>query len=458
MLPRLLLSLPFGFAAACGLITSTLRAQPTLPVVTTAPAPRQFAAGTIAPTTLDLATVFQVPGVVGPIARFHTVFGRFDIELLPSAAPIHVSRFSDYVAALAYDNTFFHRVASFEFGQGPSILQGGGFRAVSNAGVVTSYTAVTKLAPANLEYALPNARGTLAAARTNDPNSATAEWYFNTRDNSTILGPLNDGFGYTVFARVLGTGMSVVDAMATQPLYNLGGVLANMPLRDVTPTQTQLLVPNLVVVNSVRLIPPYPETNDAPALLGFTVTSDAPAVIAAAISAGKTLTITPGSPGFATLTLTARDIRDNLATTTIPVTVLSPDPLVAWRQQNFATLDATGPAADDADPDGDGVANLLEYATGSSPTQAGSSPITPGRAADTLTLAYTRVDDASLVYLVEAADSLAGPWATIARDPDLATGLPRPAGPVLVTDTAPLSTHPTRFLRLRVERAAPLAP
>ena len=293
-----------------------LRAQTTLPQVLASPPALSRTTADLSPVSIDLSTIFAVPGVTGPIARFDTTSGAFDVELQPSAAPNHAANFSAYATAQAYDNTFFHRVAYFESGQGPSILQGGGYQAV-----LPGAPAVPKLSPVALEYSLPNARGTLAAARTADPDSATSEWYFNTRDNSTILGPANDGHGYTVFGRVLGTGMTVVDTLAAFPLYNLGSPFTSTPLRDVTAGQTQLLVENFVVLRSVRLIPAYPAANDASALLRFTATSGNPAVASASISSGHTLVVTPLAAGATTITLTTADVRDNLATASFAVTI-----------------------------------------------------------------------------------------------------------------------------------------
>ncbi len=407
-----------------------------MPGVLDNPAPLVIPAGATAASTLDLGEFFHVPGVTGPVVRFQTVAGSFDVELLPSAAPQHVANFSAYAAAGAYDNTFFHRVAYFEAVAQPSILQGGGYYVDSNL------TAVPKLAPVALEYRLPNARGTLAAARTADPNSATSEWYFNTRDNSSILGPANDGYGYTVFARVLGTGMTVVDAIAALPLYNIGGAFNSIPLRNVAQGQTQLFLSNLVPLQIVREIPLYPSVANQAALLGFLAVSDTPTV-ATAVADGRTLRVTPVAPGFATIALTTGDVRGNIAQTTLSVTVLSPVPYVAWRQTNFATLADAGDAASSADPDADGLTNLLEYALALdplAPSAAGAPAVARNGSLLTLSFPAPRAD---LDYVVETAGALDGAWTTVG----VTQGAPDANGRVSASVAIGESS---RFLRLRV--------
>jgi len=304
----------------CGilaLVLSGLRAQATLPTVASTIAPQSLTVGAPA-AEIDLSTVFSVPGVTGQVVQFDTVLGRFNVETLATAAPNHVANFLAYVNAGDYNNTCFHRVASFEGSTaGPSILQGGGYK------TATDLAAVTKRSSVNLEYSLPNARGTLAAARTSSPNTATSEWFFNTRDNSTILGPLNDGFGYSVFARVIGTGMTIVDAIAAKPIVNLGGAFTTTPMRDTTPGQTSFTIDNLINVKSTTVIPLFPASTGQTAVISLTASSNQPNVATATLVAGRTLAINPVGAGNATLTLTATDTNGNSAQTTVPVTVVA---------------------------------------------------------------------------------------------------------------------------------------
>ena len=292
-----------------------LLAQSTVPAVASPIAAQALTVG--APSAeFDLATVFTVPDVSGQIVQFDTTFGKFNVETLATAAPDHVANFLAYVNAGDYSNTFFHRVNGLGTSS-PAILQGGGYYAtLPGAPTLTKRTAV------NLEYNLPNARGTLAAARTSDVNSATSEWFFNTQDNSTTLGPLNAS-GYSVFARVLGTGMTIVDTIAENPLYNLGGAFTETPLRDITVGQTTLLVSNFITVNSTTVIPLFPAATGQTAVVTFTVSSDHPNVATATLVGGHTLSINPVGAGSATLTLTATDTNGNSAQTTAAVTVVA---------------------------------------------------------------------------------------------------------------------------------------
>jgi autotransporter-associated beta strand protein len=123
-------------------------------------------------------------------------------------------------------------------------------------------------------------------------------------------------------------------------------------------------------------------------------------------------------------------------------------PLQDWRQIYFGSSANTGDAADTADPDGDGIPNLLEYALGTNPTSAGSSPVTLGTSDDFLTLSFTRIADSSLTYSIEASDDLGGSWTTVHTFPAFGS-----AGSSTYTDTVPVASSPRRFLRLKVTRA-----
>jgi hypothetical protein len=103
-----------------------------------------------------------------------------------------------------------------------------------------------------------------------------------------------------------------------------------------------------------------------------------------------------------------------------------------------------------ADPDGDGLVNLLVYATGTSPTTAGASLITIGQFNGMLTLSFPRIADPALTYTVEASDDLGGSWAPVAASGNPSTGADNVAGNITMIDTAELATHPRRFLRLRI--------
>jgi cyclophilin family peptidyl-prolyl cis-trans isomerase len=135
------------------------------------------------------------------MVKLETTKGDIVIEVNETAAPISAANFLQYVQEGFYDGTIFHRVI-------PNfMIQGGGF-------TPDMKQKPTKPPIANeAKNGLKNKRGTLAMARTNDPNSATAQFFINHVDNAYLdySGPRNPG--YAVFAQVV-EGMDVVDAIA----------------------------------------------------------------------------------------------------------------------------------------------------------------------------------------------------------------------------------------------------
>jgi autotransporter-associated beta strand protein len=142
--------------------------------------------------------------------------------------------------------------------------------------------------------------------------------------------------------------------------------------------------------------------------------------------------------------------------TALTVTVAPATPFSDWRASKFASATNLGDADDDADPDADGLPNLLEYALGTEPLAADSGPpitVAADTAAERLALTFTRIADPALVYAVLAADDPSGPWSGDGSEIVFtSTGADNVAGPVTISDSAPLSAHPRRFLRLVVSR------
>ena len=132
--------------------------------------------------------------------RFETTLGSFTVELLDEEAPLSAQNFRDYVAAGFYDGTIFHRVIP------GFVIQGGGFTAEMQQKKTR--------APIRNEAdnGVKNRRGTLSMARTNDPHSATSQFFVNLVDNA-FLDPGRGGAGYAVFGTVT-EGMAVIDAIA----------------------------------------------------------------------------------------------------------------------------------------------------------------------------------------------------------------------------------------------------
>lgn len=149
--------------------------------------------------------------------------GSITMELDPVAAPITVNNFLSYVNGGYYKSTLFHRVIP------GFVAQGGGF----TAGMVKKSG---QLAPIKLESnnGLLNVRGTVAMARTSEPNTATSEFFVNLVDNSSLDYKSAYAPGYAVFGKVV-QGMNVMDAIAALPTGTSNGY-NDVPTTDVTIT------------------------------------------------------------------------------------------------------------------------------------------------------------------------------------------------------------------------------
>ncbi len=137
--------------------------------------------------------------------KLETTAGDIVIELDPAKAPKSVDNFVQYVKAGHYDGTIFHRViANF-------MIQGGGMTADRRE------KATRAPIPLESRNGLVNTRGTVAMARTMDPNSATAQFFINVKDNDFLnAAQSRDGNGYAVFGKVA-SGMDVVDKIRYAP-------------------------------------------------------------------------------------------------------------------------------------------------------------------------------------------------------------------------------------------------
>ncbi len=159
----------------------------------------------LASATLAFAAMFSVAlsasAQVAPRVRFATSAGDFVVEVYPDKAPKTVENFLQYVRDKHYNGTIFHRVID------NFMIQGGGF----DANFVQKPTRAPVLHEGREALAKggpKNVAGTLAMARTSDPNSATAQFFINVKDNA-FLDPTAQEYGYTVFGRVV-EGMDVV--------------------------------------------------------------------------------------------------------------------------------------------------------------------------------------------------------------------------------------------------------
>ena len=148
------------------------------------------------------ATLAAAQTAAKPRVRIDTSYGPVVVELEPGLAPVTVANFLRYVHEGFYRGTLFHRViAGF-------MVQGGGFREDMTEKPV--HEPIVNEVGSTFKAGLKNVRGTLAMARTADPNSATAQFFINTHDN-VELDPVDGGkAGYCVFGRVV-DGMQAVD-------------------------------------------------------------------------------------------------------------------------------------------------------------------------------------------------------------------------------------------------------
>ncbi|MDR3384781.1 peptidylprolyl isomerase [Cupriavidus basilensis] len=149
--------------------------------------------------------------------QFVTSVGKFTLEVYPDAAPKTVANFMEYVKSGFYSGTIFHRVIN------GFMVQGGGFD--RDMKQKPTRAAI----PLEAQNGLKNKAGTVAMARTSDPNSATAQFFINVVDNSSLDYPSPDGNGYAVFGKVV-EGMDTVDKMKNAPTTSYG------PMRNVPAT------------------------------------------------------------------------------------------------------------------------------------------------------------------------------------------------------------------------------
>jgi len=163
------------------------------------------------------------------MVKLHTNHGTITLQLDAEKAPNTVKNFLDYVNSGFYDNTIFHRVIdSF-------MIQGGGFEPGMHQKKVN--------APIQNEAAngLSNDIYTIAMARTNDPHSATAQFFINTKNNNFLnySSPDTQGYGYCVFGKVV-EGTEVVDAIRKVKTGNSSGH-QDVPKEDVIITKAEVV-------------------------------------------------------------------------------------------------------------------------------------------------------------------------------------------------------------------------
>ncbi len=173
---------------------------------------------------LVLSAAAASPGAMAadPQVDLKTNAGTIRLELYPSKAPKTVENFLRYVKDGHYDGTIFHRVIP------GFMIQGGGFEPSFRQKATRA--PVPNEAQSGVQAGLKNEVGTIAMARTADPNSATAQFFINVNDNTFLNwgDPRSDGHGYAAFGKVV-SGMDVVNRIAKAPTGPGGPFRSDVP-------------------------------------------------------------------------------------------------------------------------------------------------------------------------------------------------------------------------------------
>lgn len=158
---------------------------------------------------LTLAVIlFSQITLAGTVVLFETTKGNFEVELNDEKAPISTQNFLGYVDSEFYNGTIFHRaVKNF-------VVQGGGL--TQDMVEKTTLPAI----PSEATNGLSNLKGTIGMARTDDINSATSQFYFNTKDNLK-LDHSETKYGYAVFGKII-SGYEVIEIIENAPVQTIG--------------------------------------------------------------------------------------------------------------------------------------------------------------------------------------------------------------------------------------------
>jgi len=179
----------------------------------------------IAALLLTIGCSLSALALAGPKVEFKTNMGNFVVELDSEKAPKTSANFLNYVKSGFYNGTIFHRVID------GFMIQGGGFtpdltQKPTNAPVVSE-----------AQNGLKNQSYTIAMARTSDPDSATAQFFINVKDNEGLNYPNAMGDGYTVFGKVI-SGTQTIDAIRKIPTMIASaprmGRMSDVPSKTVT--------------------------------------------------------------------------------------------------------------------------------------------------------------------------------------------------------------------------------
>ena len=173
---------------------------------------------------------------VNPQVELETSAGAIKLELYPDATPKTVENFLKYVNAGHYNGTQFHRVIK------GFMIQGGGYDSEFRQRPTRPPIAIE--AEQSVKAGLSNKPGTVAMARTGDPNSAQSQFFINVGDNKRLdfRSPDAQGYGYTVFGKVI-SGMDVVEKIAQAPTGAAGPFPTDVPTERVVIKSARVVTP-----------------------------------------------------------------------------------------------------------------------------------------------------------------------------------------------------------------------
>ena len=386
-----------------------------------------------------LAGMFTDPSAESAV-RVTTTKGVIDLILYDSATPATVTNFMNYVTRSDYNDTVFHR-APQNF-----VLQGGAYK---SSGSGNNFLSIRKDAPVLNEPGIPNTRGTLSMAKLGgNPDSATNQFFISMQDNRSILDAQNGGF--TVFGRVAGNGMTVVDAINALPerTYTVSIIESTQTSFDSFPVDAPAAPDIMDPATFIKMttVAPIPTLNHS-----ITANTN-PSVATAAILNGQ-LHLTGLSGGQTSITITATNL-DNLSASQTFNVQLS-DTYASWAAR---TDFPGGQSASSQNPDGDPLNNFLEYTFLANPTIADSAPAFGRTSVPEMTLTFpVRKFAPALTYTVQAASNLTGPWSDVWSTSQgfahtqvvTATDLPDRTF-VTIRDLQPITASGHRFMQVRV--------
>jgi cyclophilin family peptidyl-prolyl cis-trans isomerase len=178
------------------------------------------------PLVILSATASTPAAAANPQVDIKTNFGTVRVELYPPKAPKTVANFLQYVRDGHYTGTIFHRVID------GFMIQGGGFD--RNYNQKPTRAPIPNEAQAGIKAGLKNDTGTIAMARTQNPDSATAQFFINVADNEFLNwgDPRGDGNGYAVFGKVV-SGYEVVAKTAKTPTGRGGPFGSDVPREQI---------------------------------------------------------------------------------------------------------------------------------------------------------------------------------------------------------------------------------